>query len=101
MYLIRRDFPLDFDPQITLKHEIKHHKSANDFPQHIKAHLKEETQFQEVLGTFAQPHILNLHVSPSMTREKPGAAHCRVIVDLSFPENHSVNTDFCIDMYID
>ena len=36
-----------------------------------------------------------------MTREKPNAPHCRVIIDLSFPYGKSVNAGIQKDIYLD
>ena len=38
---------------------------------------------------------------PFKTREKPGITHCCVIVNLSFPENHSVNTGLDPNTHLD
>ena len=35
-----------------------------------------------------------------MTREKPGGAHRRVIMDLSFPQGGAVNTNISKDSYL-
>ena len=34
LYFIKYSFPFNFDRQVTLEHEIKNHKSANDSPKH-------------------------------------------------------------------
>ena len=91
IFLIKYGFPLDFDPSIALDHKNKNHKSAIDYPQDIQAYLNEEMKFQAILGPFKDSPIHNLHVSPLMTRDKPGSQNRRVIVDLSFPQDHSVN----------
>ena len=91
VFLIKYGFPLHVDPAITLNHEINNHKSAIDHPQDIQAYLDEEIKYHAILGPFKDSPIKNLHVSPLMTRDKPGSQHRRVIVDLSYPQNHSVN----------
>ena len=53
-----------------------------------------------LLGPFKEPPLQNLHVSPFMTREKPNAPHCRVIIDLSFPKGLSVNAGISRDRYL-
>ena len=100
IFLIKYGFPLDFDPSITLNHEIKNHKSAVDYPQDIQAYLNEEMKFQAILDPFKNSPINNLHVSPLMTRDKRGSKHRRVIVDLSFPQDHSVNAGVDGNMYL-
>ena len=44
------------------------------------------------MGPFDVNPILNSHFFPFMTREKPNAPNCTVIIDLSWPKNVSVNT---------
>ena len=53
-----------------------------------------------ILGPFDTPPISDLHVSPFMTREKPGAPHRRVIIDLSFPTGKSVNAGVDSEQYL-
>ena len=50
---------------------------------------------------FKSPPLPNLHVSPLMTREKQDSNKRRVIVDLSYPEGHAVNTGVAKDKYLD
>ena len=85
IFLIKYGFHMEFNPVITLNHEIKIHKSASDHPQDIEAYLKEEIQFQAILGPYSDSPVNNIHVSPFMTRDKPGAKHRQVIVYPSFP----------------
>ena len=49
---------------------------------------------------FQDPPIADLHISPMMTRDKPNAVHSRVIIDLSFPQDTSVNFGVCKDIYL-
>ena len=98
--LIKYGFPLDVDPSITLNHEINNHKSATDYPKDIQAYLDEEIKYHAILGPFNDSPMENLHVSPLMTRDKPGSQHRRVIVDLSYPQNHSVNAGVDGNVYL-
>ena len=41
-----------------------------------------------------------MHCSPLMTREKPGSAHRRVIMDLSYPKGKIVNAEIVKDIYL-
>ena len=84
-YLIRYGFPLDFDSSIQLSRKLGYHGSGDKYPQDIEAYLSEEKEHNAILGTFHTPPITDLHVSPLLTGEKPGAPHRRVIIDLSFP----------------
>ena len=100
IFLIKYGFPLNFNPDITLNHTIINHKSAIDHPQGIQAYLDEEQKFQAIRGPYTASPLENLHVSPLMTRDKPGAKHRRVIVDLSYPQGHSVNAGVDVDSYL-
>ena len=74
------------------------HKSAQEFPDDIKAYLEEEISHKAILGSFKDPPE-GIHTSPFMTREKPGSQHRRVIIDLSWPAGSSVNAGVDADMY--
>ena len=52
-----------------------------------------------MLGPFAQKPI-PLHISPFMTREKPDSEVRHTIVDLSWPQNFSVNAGVMKDKYL-
>ena len=89
--LLHYGFPLDFNPESPLKHEITNHSSAILNENDVKAYLNEKKQFKAIYGPFKHPPFDNMHFSPFLTREKPGAAHRRVIVDLSYPFGTAVN----------
>ena len=99
-YLICYGFPLDFDHNVSLVNNKCNHKSAIDFKEDIEVYLKEEKCFGAILGPFKKPPVKNLHISPFMTREKPDSKHRRVIVDLSFPPDHSINAGITPDTYL-
>ena len=84
-------FSLDFNRNSKLRWEEKNHNSAIQFPDDVDAYLTEELKYQAIVGPFKQSPILNCHFSPFMTREKANAAHRRVIIDLSWPKDASVN----------
>ena len=98
--LLRYGFPLDFDYASPLKSVHQNHSSATDHTEDVKAYLTEEKDFGAMLGPFQEPPIGNLHISPFLTRDKPGGAHRRVIVDLSFPHGYSVNAGVQSDTYL-
>ena len=52
-----------------------------------------------ILGPFHTQPVADLHVSPFMTREKPGAHHR--IINLSFPAGKSVNDGVDSEQYLD
>ena len=73
---------------------LVNHSSANDYPGAIEA-------YNAILGPYDSPPIADLHVSPFLTREKTGSKNRRVIVDLSYPHNQSVNAGVASDIYLD
>ena len=89
--LIRYRFPLDFDVRIDLNHTGVNHPSATKHVADVKTYLDEEASHNAVLGPFTELPYSDLHISPFMTRDKPGSKTRRVIIDLSYPPNHSVN----------
>ena len=99
-YLIRYGFPLDFDRTSTLGINSTNHKSTLMYPNDVEAYLKEEIAFGAIVGPFPDPPFKEFHISPFMTREKPGGDHRRVIMDLSFPHGMAVNTNISKDSYL-
>ena len=98
--LLTFGFPLDFNRNAPLHWEGENHRSALDYPNDIEAYLKEEAQFKAIVGPFDQYPCKNGHISPFMTRDKPGSEHRRVIIHLSWPIGCSVNAGIDKDSYL-
>ena len=94
--ILRYGFPLDFDYNSPLESVIENHSSATQYKKDVQAYLNEEKE----LNPFKNAPIENLHVSPFLTRDKPGGTHRGVIVDLSFPHDYSVNAGVQSDTYL-
>ena len=92
LQLIEFGFPLDFNRNCPLRCEGSNHSSAVEYPSDVDAYIKEETEFQAILGPFSQNPIEGGHCSPFMTRPKPDSDRRRVIIDLSWPQEASVNS---------
>ena len=75
LLLIKYGFPLDFDHNSPLQSVDKNHTSGIQFTDDIQAYLSEEKSFGAILGPFKESPINDLHISPFLTREKPGAPH--------------------------
>ena len=73
---------------------------ATQFPTHVDAYLVEEKQFGAILGPFTKNPITNCHYSPFMTRKKSGSDNRRVIMDLSWPKDCSVNAGIDKNSYL-
>ena len=70
--------------------EGDNHTSATEYPA-IDAYIREERQFDAILGPFQKNPIPGSHFSPFMTRHNPNSERRRVIIDLSWPLGASVN----------
>ena len=90
---------MDFDRH-SLGKNTKNHASAVAFTKDTDAYLTEEIQHGAIYGTFKNPPLDNLHTFPFMTRDKPGAPHRRVVIDLSFPHGETVNSNISKDQYL-
>ena len=95
-FLIRYGFPLDHKQNSPLHHDFRNHSTANNYEEDIRAYLKEEIQFGAILGPFNSKPLDNMPFALFLTREKPGAPHRRVIIDLSYPEGCSVNAGLAL-----
>lgn len=70
----------------------KNHSSATKFPTQMLKFLDMERQNNAMLGPFKEPPFYPwFQISPLMSREKKDSIDRRVIIDLSFPNGHSVN----------
>ena len=84
-------FPIGFNRNCPLYHDGSNHTSALQYPDDIDKYLEEEIQFGAIVGPFSVNPIDKCHVSPMMTRAKTDSQSRRVIIDLSWPRNASVN----------
>ena len=100
LQLIKFGFPLSFNRDCKLFTDKKNHSSAIEFPNDVQTYLDEEKQHGAILGPFESSPIPNLHISPFMTRDKPNAPNRRVIIDLSWPKNNSVNAGIDKNSYL-
>ena len=98
--LIRYGFPLSFNNATKLGKFKTNHSTAVDFKEHVHNYLQEEVGFKAMLGPFDEPPIPDLHISPLLTRDKPGSDNRQVIVDLSFPQGESVNAGVVGEAYL-
>ena len=100
LYFIKYGFPLDFDRNSKLTATDTNRKSAIAFPKDVEAYIQEEQKFGAIHGPFDHPPFDNFHTSPFTTRDKPGAPHRRVIIDLSFPQGEAVNSNIDKNQYL-
>ena len=69
----------------------KNHSSAENFPHHIEEYLKKELDQDTLMGPFETVPFEFCHTSPLMTREKSTSNKRRVISDMKFPIESSIN----------
>ena len=93
-------FPIGFNRNCPLYHDGSNHTSALQYPEDIDKYLEEEIQFGAIAGPFSVNPIDNCHMSPMMTRAKTDSKNRRVIIDLSWPRNASVNDGVGKQAYI-
>lgn len=71
--------------------EIYHTSAENNIP-HVKKFINTELAYDALVGPFKHtPFVPWCRTSPMMTRDKKDSEEKRIIVDLSYPKDHSVN----------
>ena len=86
---IRYGFPLQYrgGPLYQTGNECTNHRSAINYPEHIREYIDKELSLGTLVGPFEHPPFTPwCHVSPLMTRPKSDSHSRRVIVDLSYPD---------------
>ena len=92
--LLRFGFPLDFpgDARSQLISSEENHASAVNYPQDIEKYLDTEIKHSAIFGPYtAPPFGKSTQTSPFMSRPKPDSGSRHIIIDLSWPQQASVN----------
>ena len=80
---------------------VRNHKGAKEFAVHVQKFLNKELDFDAILGPFQEnPFICNICVSPLNTVPKKDSEERRIILDLSYPKDKSVNDFVSKDFYL-
>ena len=90
-------FLLDFDRRVSLSSTLKHHASAEAYPDHIDEYLQEKLKDKAIMGPFQEPPI-SLDFSPFMTIEKSKLR--RSIIDLHWPKGTPVDDGVSKSTYL-
>ena len=96
-------FPLDFpkEKENQLQASKENHASAMQYKRHIDAYLDTEKKLKAITGPYKDPpYGTTAQISPFMTREKSNSSKCRVIIDLSWPAQASINYFTVLNMYL-
>ena len=92
MDFLRYGFPLGYVGPTSETHGIYNHPSAVDYPHQISHFLQKEAGLGGLAGPFDSPPFEPwCHVSPLMSRPKSVRDERRVITDMTFPSEVSVN----------
>ena len=96
---LRFGFPLSINYDMFCHNsEIANHASATNFPQDVDIYIRTELQHNALAGLFKTMPIKSFHCSPLLFHPKEGNSR-RIIVDLSYPEGNSVNSNILKDEY--
>ena len=89
---IKYGFPLGYMGPPSDTAYVPNHASARNFPAQVSEFVNAEREKGALMGPFlASPFRPWAHVSPLMSRPKAGGDKRRIISDLTFPQEKSVN----------
>ena len=95
-------WPINYVTDRVPQSSIINHKSADSYSDHVQHYLDTELGFGAIAGPFvANPLHQVLTTSPLQTVPKRGSTKRRVVMDLSFPYNASVNDGISTNTYLD
>ena len=100
---LRFGFPLDFpkNKENDLQTTDENHASAVRYGSHIDTYLATERKLKAITGPYKDPPYGDMtQISPFMTRNKNDSANRRVIIDLSWPAQASINYLTVPNMYL-
>ena len=92
-------FPLSICNEFETTSDMYNHASALAYKNEVSAYIKDEVKANAMLGPFSTLPFDKFHVSPLLSRPKPGNKR-RIIVDLSWPRDNSLNANVT-EMYDD
>ena len=89
---VKYGFPLGYMGPISDSLDTQNHPSALQHPGHVDSFIDTEIDHGAIVGPFlATPFTPWAHISPIMTREKSDPTKRRIITDLTYPEETSIN----------
>lgn len=95
-------WPVDFNGELSIIGGHHNHNGALGFPLEIDNYLRKEVQiYNSTVGPFLHsPFICNMAISPLNSVPKKDSSERRVIVDLSWPIDNSVNDGILSEFYL-
>ena len=94
-------WPVHCQPSALLQPTYVNHPSARHFPQDIDYYIGLEREFGALGGPYVNSPFTYTLISPLMTRTKKDSMHRRVIMDLLWPPDASVNDAIQGEWYVD
>jgi len=97
----RYGWPISYKADKLPSSTIKNHPSAEQFYEHVEHYINTELSYQAIAGPFKEnPLNQPLICCPLQTVPKRGSTKRRVVMDLSFPNNESVNSGIPNNAYL-
>lgn len=96
-------WPINYTRDTPPVSTLKNHGSANSYPESLKEYIETELYFKALAGPFhSDPFQGELTLSALQTVEKKesAAGQRRVVLDLSFPRDRSVNAGIPKEQYV-
>ena len=86
-------FPVGFTGDAPPREGVANHSSAVKNPLHVGKYISTELDHKALIGPYNNPPFEPwFRTNPAMTRPKKDSPDYRVILDLSYPLGHSVNS---------
>jgi len=98
---IQYGWPIGHNGMMTRCDATKNHTGARQFPEQVDSYINAEVNLGRIIGPFRKnPFTTQIAISPLNSLEKKNTTDRRVITDLSFPEQYSVNCGINKDVYL-
>ena len=92
MEFLHYGFPLGYVGPVSDSMGTPNHPSATDYPIQVGKFLSKEKELGGIVGPFEAPPFQPwCHMSPLMSRPKSDPGARRVITDMTFPQDKSIN----------
>ena len=89
---LRYGWPSSYTARAPPTPTLENHNTAGEYATHVDSFVDKETRLGAMLGPFhIPPFVPWTQTSPVLTRPKRNSSERRIIVDLSFPPQGSVN----------
>ena len=94
-------WPIAFNRKQPIYSVQCNHASAMRYPEHVNKYITTELGHGALWGPFRMPPPSCVHISALMSRPKKDSQDRRIILDLSWPPNFSINSGIPKNYYVD